>query len=139
MDRTSSASIVSAGQSLIVPADRQHGFRNSGTTTLHIHAVLASPVFEATVEGATETVRRWSVGSSSKQSGFTLRSLLPFAITRSYAACSRSPTLGPAFLRRFTPRWLSRNSSMNSAHIFGPPSLNSLARMPSSSLTGRYL
>ena len=29
----------------------------------------------------------------------------PFlATTRSYAACKRSPTLGPAFLRRFTPR-----------------------------------
>jgi quercetin dioxygenase-like cupin family protein len=51
--------IVSAGQSLIVPAGRRHGFRNSGTTTLHIHAVLASPIFEATPEGATETVRRW--------------------------------------------------------------------------------
>ena len=51
--------IVSAGQSLIVPARRQHGFRNSGNVTLHIHAVLASPVFEATMEGATEVVRRW--------------------------------------------------------------------------------
>ena len=53
---------VLAGQSLIVPAQRQHGFRNSGATMLHIHAVLASPVFEATMEGGTETVRRWSVG-----------------------------------------------------------------------------
>jgi mannose-6-phosphate isomerase-like protein (cupin superfamily) len=51
--------IVSAGQSLIVPARRQHGFRNCGTATLHLHAVLASPVFEATMEGAAETVRRW--------------------------------------------------------------------------------
>ena len=40
--------IVSAGQSLIVPAGRKHGFRNSGNVALHIHAVLASPVFEAT-------------------------------------------------------------------------------------------
>jgi quercetin dioxygenase-like cupin family protein len=52
--------IVAAGQSLIVPAGRQHGFRNSGTTTLHIHAVLASPMFEATVEGASEPTRRWT-------------------------------------------------------------------------------
>jgi quercetin dioxygenase-like cupin family protein len=52
--------IVAAGQSLIVPAGRQHGFRNSGTTTLHIHAVLASPMFEATVEGASESTRRWT-------------------------------------------------------------------------------
>ena len=51
--------IVTVGQSLIVPAGRMHGFRNSGTTTLHIHAVLASPVFEARMEGATEVVRRW--------------------------------------------------------------------------------
>jgi len=51
--------IVTAGQSLIVPAGRQHGFRNSGAATLHIHAVLASPVFEALPEGATEAVRRW--------------------------------------------------------------------------------
>jgi mannose-6-phosphate isomerase-like protein (cupin superfamily) len=51
--------IVSAGQSLIVPAERQHGFRNSGNVTLHLHAVLASPIFEATPEGATESVRRW--------------------------------------------------------------------------------
>jgi quercetin dioxygenase-like cupin family protein len=54
--------IVSAGQSLIVPAGRKHGFRNSGIATLHIHAVLASPVFEATMEGATEVVRRWEPG-----------------------------------------------------------------------------
>lgn len=51
--------IVTSGQSLIVPAGRLHGFRNSGTTTLHIHAVLASPVFEATMEGAKEVTRRW--------------------------------------------------------------------------------
>ncbi|MGB8398087.1 cupin domain-containing protein [Bradyrhizobium sp.] len=52
--------IATAGQSLIVPAGHKHGFRNCGTTTLHIHAVLASPVFEATMEGETEPVRRWS-------------------------------------------------------------------------------
>ena len=51
--------IVRAGQSLIVPAGRLHGFRNSGSVTLHIRAVLASPVFEATPEGASEPVRRW--------------------------------------------------------------------------------
>lgn len=50
---------VKAGQSLIVPAGRWHGFRNSGTTTLHIEAVLASPVFEARMEGASEVTRRW--------------------------------------------------------------------------------
>jgi mannose-6-phosphate isomerase-like protein (cupin superfamily) len=50
---------VTAGQSLIVPAGRNHGFRNSGNVTLHLHAVLASAVFEATPEGETEAVRRW--------------------------------------------------------------------------------
>jgi mannose-6-phosphate isomerase-like protein (cupin superfamily) len=51
--------MVTAGQSLIVPAGRNHGFRNSGTVTLHIHAVLASASFEQTPEGAAEPVRRW--------------------------------------------------------------------------------
>jgi len=51
--------VLTSGQSLIVPAGRKHGFRNSGTATLHIHAVLASPVFEAMMEGAAEMTRRW--------------------------------------------------------------------------------
>ena len=51
--------IIYSGQSLIVPANRMHGFRNAGTVTLHIHAVLAAPHFEATVEGETEATRRW--------------------------------------------------------------------------------
>jgi mannose-6-phosphate isomerase-like protein (cupin superfamily) len=50
---------VSAGQSLLIPPHLLHGFRNSGSTTLHVHAVLASPIFEALPEGATEPVRRW--------------------------------------------------------------------------------
>src|ERR1700710_426425 len=59
MWRDEARTVVSAGQSLIVPARRSHGFRNSGTVTLHIHAVLASAAFEAMPEGATEMVRRW--------------------------------------------------------------------------------
>jgi len=51
--------VVKAGQSLIVPACRLHGFRNCGTMTLYLHAVLASPFFEALPEGASEMVRRW--------------------------------------------------------------------------------
>lgn len=51
--------IVKAGQSLIVPARRLHGFRNSGVETLHLQAVLASPIFEALPQGATDMVRRW--------------------------------------------------------------------------------
>jgi quercetin dioxygenase-like cupin family protein len=53
--------MVTAGQSLIVPAGRKHGFHNSGSATLHIHAVLASPIFEAMPEDATEPVRRWEL------------------------------------------------------------------------------
>ena len=52
---------IAAGQSLIVPAGRLHGFRNCGTATLHIQATLASPVFEAMMEGATEVTRRWAL------------------------------------------------------------------------------
>jgi mannose-6-phosphate isomerase-like protein (cupin superfamily) len=50
---------VISGQSLLIPAGCLHGFRNSGQGTLHIHAVLASPIFEATAEGEREAVRRW--------------------------------------------------------------------------------
>ena len=52
--------VVRAGQSLVVPARRLHGFRNSGAVTLHVHAVLASSVFEAMFEGASAPVRRWN-------------------------------------------------------------------------------
>ena len=52
--------VVTSGQSLLVPAGRQHGFRNCGTTTLHVHAVLASAVFEQTMEGTAEVTRRWA-------------------------------------------------------------------------------
>jgi mannose-6-phosphate isomerase-like protein (cupin superfamily) len=55
---------VSAGQALIVPAGRLHGFRNAGTTTLHIHAVLASPIFEQLPEGASEVTKRWAASVS---------------------------------------------------------------------------
>jgi mannose-6-phosphate isomerase-like protein (cupin superfamily) len=52
---------VRFGQSLIVPAGRMHGFRNAGEGILHVHAVLASPVFESLREGTSEPVRRWQV------------------------------------------------------------------------------
>ncbi|WP_314962489.1 cupin domain-containing protein [Bradyrhizobium cosmicum] len=51
---------MTAGQSLLVPAHRKHGFRNSGTAMLHVHAVLAAPAFEALPDGATEATRRWT-------------------------------------------------------------------------------
>ncbi|TKB18609.1 MAG: cupin domain-containing protein [Mesorhizobium sp.] len=52
--------VLTAGQSLIIPAHRKHGFRNVGSGTLHIHAVLASPIFEASFDGAAEPVKRWT-------------------------------------------------------------------------------
>jgi quercetin dioxygenase-like cupin family protein len=55
--------LVRAGQSLIVPAGRLHGFRNAGTGTLHIHAILAAPIFEALPEGASVVTRRWTTAS----------------------------------------------------------------------------
>lgn len=50
---------MAAGQSFVVPARQRHGFRNVGTGQLHMHAVLASPEFEATLESTGETIRRW--------------------------------------------------------------------------------
>jgi len=48
-----------AGQSVIVPAGRKHGFRNIGATGLHVMATLAAPVFEAAYDDAREIPRRW--------------------------------------------------------------------------------
>jgi mannose-6-phosphate isomerase-like protein (cupin superfamily) len=50
---------LSAGQTLIIPAGHLHGFRNSITTTLHIHFVLAAPIFEGSYEDKQETTRHW--------------------------------------------------------------------------------
>jgi mannose-6-phosphate isomerase-like protein (cupin superfamily) len=50
---------LAARQSLLIPAHRKHGFRNAGTDILHIHAVLSSPIFEMSIEGRDEPVRRW--------------------------------------------------------------------------------
>lgn len=51
--------VLKAGQSLLVPAHRKHGFRNAGSDMLHMHAVLSSPIFEAFIEGQDDPVRRW--------------------------------------------------------------------------------
>ncbi len=50
---------VTAGQSVVVPAGRKHGFKNTGTGVLRVQAILASPVFEAAYDDARETPRRW--------------------------------------------------------------------------------
>jgi mannose-6-phosphate isomerase-like protein (cupin superfamily) len=54
---------ATAGQSVIVPPGLKHGFRNSGTGTLHMHAVLASAIFEQTMEGTGEVIRRWDAAA----------------------------------------------------------------------------
>ena len=48
-----------AGQSVVIPAGRKHGFRNTGTTTLHVMATLAAPIFEASFDDSNEISRRW--------------------------------------------------------------------------------
>jgi mannose-6-phosphate isomerase-like protein (cupin superfamily) len=50
--------VLTDWQSLIVPAHRNHGFRNIGSVTLHMHAVLASANFEATFDDG-KLVQRW--------------------------------------------------------------------------------
>ena len=45
---------ASAGQSVIVPAGRRHGFRNTGHSTLHLQATLAAPIFQASSEDEKE-------------------------------------------------------------------------------------
>ena len=52
--------VIGGGQSLIVPAGQVHGFLNIGTTTLHMHAVLASRFFEALRVGSEQPERRWT-------------------------------------------------------------------------------
>jgi quercetin dioxygenase-like cupin family protein len=48
-----------AGQSVVIPAGRRHGFHNTGNTTLHVMATLAAPIFEASFEDSNEISRRW--------------------------------------------------------------------------------
>ena len=48
---------VRCGASLLIPAGREHGFRNIGSETLHIQAILASAIFEASFDSG--VVQRW--------------------------------------------------------------------------------
>lgn len=47
------------GQSVVIPAGRRHGFRNVGEGTLHMRAILAAPIFEASFDDRRETSWRW--------------------------------------------------------------------------------
>ncbi len=51
--------VLSAGQSVVVPAGRRHGFRNTGEQTLHVMATLAASIFEASFDDRQEISRRW--------------------------------------------------------------------------------
>ena len=51
--------VLTAGQSVVVPAGRKHSFHNTGLTTLHVRATLAAPIFEAWFDGETEARQRW--------------------------------------------------------------------------------
>jgi mannose-6-phosphate isomerase-like protein (cupin superfamily) len=53
-------SVVSANQSVLIPAGASHGFRNTGTEGLHVRATLSSSIFEAQYDNSKETSRRWS-------------------------------------------------------------------------------
>jgi len=52
-------SAMTASQSMIVPAGRKHGFRNTGAAILHVQAILAEPMFEASFDDQAEISRRW--------------------------------------------------------------------------------
>jgi quercetin dioxygenase-like cupin family protein len=53
---------LTAGQSILVPAGRKHGFRNIGIDILHVQATLAAPIFEASFDDAKEISRRYVPG-----------------------------------------------------------------------------
>lgn len=40
--------VLTANQSVLVPSGVRHAFTNSGSSTLHVRAILASPTFQAT-------------------------------------------------------------------------------------------
>jgi mannose-6-phosphate isomerase-like protein (cupin superfamily) len=52
--------IVTANQSVLIPAGLKHGFRNLEKEILHVRATLSSPMFEGSYENINEVTRRWS-------------------------------------------------------------------------------
>lgn len=51
--------IVTANQSVLIPAGARHGFRNVGEDTLHVRATLAAAIFEASYDDGRELSRRY--------------------------------------------------------------------------------
>lgn len=52
--------IVTANQSVLVPAGAHHGFKNLGSGILRVRATLAAAIFEASYEDRAELSRRYS-------------------------------------------------------------------------------
>jgi mannose-6-phosphate isomerase-like protein (cupin superfamily) len=55
----SEIAIVTANQSVLIPAGMRHGFRNLDQKILHVRATLAEPIFEASYDNKNEISRRW--------------------------------------------------------------------------------
>jgi quercetin dioxygenase-like cupin family protein len=55
-----------AGVSVIIPAGVVHGFTNTGSGTLRVLAVLASPIFEARYLDPPRDVRRWGPSAAGR-------------------------------------------------------------------------
>lgn len=51
--------ILTADESVVVPAGLEHGFRNAGSGELHVQAILAAPFFEATLSHSGDATIRW--------------------------------------------------------------------------------
>lgn len=52
--------IVTANQSVVVPAGVRHGFKNVGTGILRVRATLAASIFEASYDDGREASRRYN-------------------------------------------------------------------------------
>ncbi len=52
--------IVTADQSVVIPAGARHGFKNVGTGILKVRATMAASIFEASYDARSELSRRYS-------------------------------------------------------------------------------
>ena len=51
--------VLTANQSVEIPAGARHGFRNIGSGTLHVRATMAAAIFEAAYDDRSESSRRY--------------------------------------------------------------------------------
>src|SRR5262245_27502814 len=52
--------VLEKEQSVIIPSGSAHGFRNTGSTRLHMRAILAEPSFNARYLESGNDVSRWN-------------------------------------------------------------------------------